>query len=137
MGASINYVIRWGWRGRGLAKCLCCNINLCGKLAYGGGGGVKNLQNLAYVVYGCPFLWIESNGKHVRFSWYVDFIKLWNYQLTGTVENVFWNINSEIFLIINFLFTTNSLKSALWLTYFFSIFHIVHKWKSAFGILKE
>ena len=36
----------------GLAKCLCYYISLCSKLAYGGGGGVKNWQNLAYVVYG-------------------------------------------------------------------------------------
>ena len=51
-GPSINYVGRRG--GGGLAKCLCYNISLCSKLAYGGGRGVKNWQNLAYVVYGCP-----------------------------------------------------------------------------------
>ena len=41
-------------RGRGLAKCLCYYISLCSKLAYGGGRGVKNWLNFAYVVYGCP-----------------------------------------------------------------------------------
>ena len=37
MGPSINYVVRRG--GRGLAKCLCYYIRLCGKLAYGGERG--------------------------------------------------------------------------------------------------
>ena len=41
-------------RGRGLAKCLWYDISLCSKLAYGRGRRVKNWQNLAYVVYGCP-----------------------------------------------------------------------------------
>ena len=46
---SVNYV---GGRGGGVNKCLCYFISLCSKLAYGGGRGVKNWQNLAYVVYG-------------------------------------------------------------------------------------
>ena len=52
-GASINYVSRQGG-GWGLGKCLCYYISLCSKVAYGGGRGVKNWQNLAYVVYGWP-----------------------------------------------------------------------------------
>ena len=52
-GASINYVGRRG--GGGLSKCLCDYISLCSNFAYEGGGGeVKNWQNLAYVVYGWP-----------------------------------------------------------------------------------
>ena len=47
-GASINYVGRRG----GLAKCICYYISLCSELAYG--GGIKNCQNLAHVVYGFP-----------------------------------------------------------------------------------
>ena len=49
MGPSINYVSRRG--GGRLAKCLFYFISLCSKLAYGGGKGVKNWQNLSYLVY--------------------------------------------------------------------------------------
>ena len=49
-------------RGRGLAKCLCYYISLCSKLAYGGERGVKNWQNLAYVVYGWPLTWSMIEG---------------------------------------------------------------------------
>ena len=41
-------------RGRGLAKCLFYKISLWSKFAYMEGEGVKNWQNIAYVVYGCP-----------------------------------------------------------------------------------
>ena len=53
-GASINYLGRRG--GGGLAKCLCYYISLCSKLVYGGGRGVKNLQNPVYVVYERPLI---------------------------------------------------------------------------------
>ena len=36
------------------AKCLCYYISLCSKLVYGGGRGVKNLQNPVFVVYEQP-----------------------------------------------------------------------------------
>ena len=38
----------------GLAKCLYYYISLCSKLVYGGGKGVKNWQNLAYIVWMPP-----------------------------------------------------------------------------------
>ena len=44
-------------RGRaGVSQMLMLlhKLMLCSKLAYGGGGGVKNWQNLANGVYGCP-----------------------------------------------------------------------------------
>ena len=51
----------------GLAKCLCYYISLCSKVAYGGGrGGVKNWQNLAYVVYGCPLRGIVKVDRLLR-----------------------------------------------------------------------
>ena len=43
-----------GEGGGGLAKCLFYYISLCSKLADRGGRGVKNWQNLADIVYGCP-----------------------------------------------------------------------------------
>ena len=63
LGPSINYVSRRG--GRGLAKCLCYYISLCSKVAYGGGRGVKNWQNLAYVVYGWSLTLLEKIHEHV------------------------------------------------------------------------
>ena len=61
-GANINYVSKGG----GLAKCLCYYISLCSKLAYG--GGIKNWQNLAYVVYGCPRRTGLKKGEFSGFS---------------------------------------------------------------------
>ena len=48
-GPYTNYVDKHGVRG--FAKCLLCYyISLCSKLVYGGRRGVKNLQNLVYIV---------------------------------------------------------------------------------------
>ena len=48
---GVSKKLRRQVKGRGFAKCLFYYISLCSKLAYGGGRGVKNWQNLAYVVY--------------------------------------------------------------------------------------